>query len=73
MLKPIVVGEDTWKTQLQDARSLLTKWFPDELEECELSDNGALTEQCQAQCADADYANEHPVCQAVNQNPVTNE
>lgn len=73
MLKPIVVGQDTWKTQLKDARSLLTKWFPDELEACELSDNGTLTEQCQAQCADADYATEHPVCQAMNQNPVTNE
>jgi len=30
MLKPIVVGQDTWKTQLQDARSLLKKWFPEE-------------------------------------------
>ena len=28
MLKPIVVGQDTWKNQLQDARSLLKEWFP---------------------------------------------
>jgi len=28
LLKPIVVGQDTWKTQLQDARSLLKKWYP---------------------------------------------
>lgn len=30
LLKPIVIGQDTWKTQLQDARSLLKKWFPEE-------------------------------------------
>jgi MSHA biogenesis protein MshL len=30
MLKPIVVGEDTWNNQLQDARSLLKEWFPGE-------------------------------------------
>jgi len=30
MLKPIVVGQDTWKNQLQDARSLLKQWFPEE-------------------------------------------
>lgn len=30
LLKPIVVGQDTWKTQLQDARSLLKKWYPEE-------------------------------------------
>ena len=30
LLKPVVIGQDTWKTQLQDARSLLHKWFPDE-------------------------------------------
>jgi MSHA biogenesis protein MshL len=30
MLKPIVVGQDTWKNQLQDARSLLEQWFPEE-------------------------------------------
>jgi len=30
MLKPIVVGQDTWKDQLQDARSLLKQWFPEE-------------------------------------------
>ncbi|MBA6232105.1 pilus (MSHA type) biogenesis protein MshL [Colwellia sp. MB02u-14] len=30
MLKPIVVGQDTWKNQLQDARSLLKHWFPEE-------------------------------------------
>lgn len=30
MLKPIVVGQDTWKNQLQDARALLKQWFPEE-------------------------------------------
>ena len=30
LLKPVVIGQDTWKTQLQDARSLLHTWFPDE-------------------------------------------
>jgi MSHA biogenesis protein MshL len=30
LLKPIVIGQDTWKTQLQDARTLLQKWFPEE-------------------------------------------
>ncbi|MBL4766042.1 MAG: pilus (MSHA type) biogenesis protein MshL [Colwellia sp.] len=30
LLKPIVIGQDTWKTQLQDARALLQKWFPEE-------------------------------------------
>jgi MSHA biogenesis protein MshL len=30
MLKPIVIGQDTWKNQLQDARSLLKQWFPEE-------------------------------------------
>ncbi len=73
MLKPIVVGQDTWKTQLKDARSLLTKWFPDEVAECELSENGTLSQQCQAQCADTDYAKDHEVCQAVHQKPVINE
>jgi len=68
MLKPIVVGQDTWTTQLQDARRLLTKWFPDEVEECELSDEGKLSEECQQQCADAEYAQEHEVCQAAEQN-----
>jgi len=33
LLKPIVVGQDTWKTQLQDARSLLKKWYPEEVSE----------------------------------------
>lgn len=28
MLKPIVVGQDTWKNQLHDARALLKEWFP---------------------------------------------
>jgi len=64
MLKPIVVGQDTWKNQLQDARSLLTKWFPDEAEECELSEEGDLTNECKEQCADADYAKSNDVCQA---------
>jgi MSHA biogenesis protein MshL len=30
LLKPVVIGQDTWKTQLEDARSLLKKWFPKE-------------------------------------------
>lgn len=30
LLKPIVIGQDTWENQLQDARSLLKKWFPEE-------------------------------------------
>ncbi len=30
MLKPIVVGQDTWKNQLQDARLLLKEWFPED-------------------------------------------
>jgi MSHA biogenesis protein MshL len=68
MLRPIVVGQDTWKNQLQDARSLLTKWFPEEVEACELSDEGTLTEECQQQCADANYAKEHEVCQTAEQN-----
>lgn len=32
LLKPVVIGQDTWKTQLQEARSLLQKWFPEENE-----------------------------------------
>jgi len=30
LLKPIVIGQDTWESQLQEARSLLKKWFPEE-------------------------------------------
>lgn len=30
LLKPVVIGQDTWSTQLQDARALLKKWFPEE-------------------------------------------
>jgi MSHA biogenesis protein MshL len=30
LLKPVVIGQDTWKSQLQDARALLKKWFPEE-------------------------------------------
>ena len=30
LLKPVVIGQDTWKSQLQDARALLKKWFPQE-------------------------------------------
>jgi len=30
MLKPVVVGQDTWKNQLQDARQLLKEWFPED-------------------------------------------
>lgn len=29
MLKPTVVTQDVWKNQLQDARTLLKKWFPE--------------------------------------------
>ncbi len=32
LLKPVVVGQDTWKNQIQDARSLLKEWFPEEAE-----------------------------------------
>jgi len=73
MLKPIVVGQDTWKNQLQDARSLLTKWFPEEVESCELSDEGQLTPECQEQCRDDDYATEHNICQIAEQNSAENE
>lgn len=73
MLKPIVVGQDTWKNQLQDARSLLTKWFPEEIEACELSDEGKLTQECQTQCANAEYATEHDVCQVAEQNAAGND
>lgn len=30
LLKPIVIGHDTWKNQLQDARALLRQWFPED-------------------------------------------
>ncbi len=30
MLKPQVIGQDTWKNQLKDARKLLQQWFPEE-------------------------------------------
>ncbi|MEW6989167.1 pilus (MSHA type) biogenesis protein MshL [Colwelliaceae bacterium 6441] len=30
MLKPIVIGQNTWKNQLKDARALLKEWFPEE-------------------------------------------
>jgi len=30
MLKPIVVGQETWTDQLQDARLLLKEWFPED-------------------------------------------
>ncbi len=30
MLKPVVIGHDTWKSQLQDARALLKQWFPED-------------------------------------------
>jgi MSHA biogenesis protein MshL len=32
MLKPIVVEQGTWETQLKDARALLKQWFPEEVE-----------------------------------------
>ena len=38
MLKPVVVGQDTWKDQLKDARSLLKQWFPSDKEN-KVSDN----------------------------------
>lgn len=28
LLKPTVIGKDTWKDQLQEARALLKQWFP---------------------------------------------
>lgn len=30
MLKPVVIGQNTWKEQLQDARALLKQWFPED-------------------------------------------
>jgi len=30
LLKATVIGQDTWSNQLQDARALLKKWFPEE-------------------------------------------
>ena len=72
MLKPIVVSQNTWKDQLQDARKLLTKWFPEEVEACELSDDGELTETCQAQCRDEKFAQVNDVCQAAQQNAIYN-
>ena len=30
LLKPVVIGHDTWKNQLQDARALLKQWFPED-------------------------------------------
>jgi MSHA biogenesis protein MshL len=73
MLKPIVVGQDTWKNQLQDARSLLTKWFPEEAEACELSVEGKLTKECQEQCADTEYAAKHVICQSAEKNIAEND
>ena len=32
LLKPIVIGQDTWTNQLKDARALLKEWFPEESE-----------------------------------------
>lgn len=32
LLKPVVIGQDTWKNQLQDARDLLKQWFPEDKE-----------------------------------------
>ena len=29
LLKPVVIGQDTWKNQLKDARALLKQWFPE--------------------------------------------
>jgi MSHA biogenesis protein MshL len=63
MLKPTVVGQDTWKNQLKDARRMLTKWFPEENDACSMSNEGKLTEQCQVLCEDEDYAKQHSQCQ----------
>ena len=30
MLKPTVVGQNTWTNQLKDARALLKQWFPED-------------------------------------------
>jgi len=35
LLKPVVIGQDTWKSQLQNARSLLKKWFPEQEQDVE--------------------------------------
>ena len=32
LLKPVVIGQDTWTNQLQDARALLKQWFPEDKE-----------------------------------------
>ncbi|MBL4911250.1 MAG: pilus (MSHA type) biogenesis protein MshL [Alteromonadaceae bacterium] len=32
LLKPVVIGQDTWTNQLQDARALLQQWFPEDKE-----------------------------------------
>jgi MSHA biogenesis protein MshL len=63
MLKPIVVGQDTWKNQVKDARRMLTKWFPEESDACSMITDDKLTEQCQALCKDEDYARQHFQCQ----------
>lgn len=67
MLKPIVVNQDTWKNQLQEARSLLAKWFPEELEECEASDDGELSDECQQQCKNEDFAQANDFCASAAQ------
>jgi MSHA biogenesis protein MshL len=36
LLKPIVVGQNTWTNQLKDARSLLKQWFPEDKQTLEL-------------------------------------
>lgn len=33
MLKPVVIGHNTWTDQLQEAKALLKQWFPEEDEE----------------------------------------
>ena len=63
MLKPIVVGQDTWKNQLQDARKMLSKWFPEDGDACSLATEGELTEQCKTLCEDKDYAIKSSKCQ----------
>ena len=70
MLKPIVVGQDTWKNQLKDARSLLRKWFPEESTACDLSYDGKLTQACQKKCEDTEYAKRHSVCDIAIQNTI---
>ena len=55
--------QDTWKNQLQDARKMLSKWFPEDGDACSLATEGELTEQCKTLCEDKDYAIKSSKCQ----------